>query len=326
MGNVWMTAPRKSTWFLRHKEFGVLVALVILIIAFSFFSNRFLTFYTLLTVITMASELGVVAVGVSLLMISGEFDLSVGATFALCPLVFILLFSELGFPVWAAFILALAVGGLCGLLNGMLVTKVGLPSFIASLGMMMFWRGIVLAVSGGQPMVYFGEYQFIHLLSGRLIFDIRFSAIWFVVVTLIFWVLLEKTKYGNWVYAAGGNPEVARYLGARPDRVKLKNFVVVGILAGLGGCLLFARLGSVSPAQGEGLELETIAAAVIGGNLLAGGYGTILGTSLAVFLVAMVNAGLVMAGAPTYWYRSFVGLIIIIAVVINLKLRKRAVQ
>jgi simple sugar transport system permease protein len=144
-----------------------------------------------------------------------------------------------------------------------------------------------------------------------------------ILVTILFEIILSGTRYGNWVYATGGNSAVARALGVNVDRVKLFNFMISGLLAGLGGCISFGRFRLVDPTLGMGMELETITAAVIGGTLLTGGYGSIVGAFIGAFLVGMVRTGLILAGAPAYWYRAFIGIVLVIAAIINIKIKKR---
>jgi simple sugar transport system permease protein len=139
-------------------------------------------------------------------------------------------------------------------------------------------------------------------------------------------VILVRTRYGNAVYATGGNRDAARVLGVATDKVKLVNFIISALLAGLAGCIQFARFLSVDPMRGQGLELEAIAAAVIGGTLLTGGAGNLIGTLFGVLLVGMVRSGLVQAGAPAYWYQAFVGVIVVVAVVVNTNLRRWALK
>jgi len=143
---------------------------------------------------------------------------------------------------------------------------------------------------------------------------------------LILAIILNRTPYGNRVFAAGGNKKVAKALGVNVNRVKLISFTLSGILAGFAGCVQFSRFGSVDALRGTGVELEAIASAVIGGTLLTGGYGSLVGTFFGALLIGMVRSGLVMAGAPAYWYRAFIGVILIIAVIINTKVRSFAIK
>ena len=301
-------------------ELGALVAFLALILIFSLLSPKFFTLKNLTGVFTIVSELGIMTIGIAFLMISGEFDLSVSSVYALSGFIFATLASKIYSPV--AFLATLAVAAVIGLLNGVITLKARIPSFITTLGMMMFLRGIMLGVTGGETVIYRGDPIMITLLSRLISHGFRPSHIWFVALTILFSLILTRTRYGNWVFATGGREEVARAMGVPVKRVKIINFMTSAVLAALSGCIVLARFKLANASLGLGMELEAIASAVIGGTFLMGGYGTIFGAFLGAALVGMIRTGLVMAGAPAYWYRAFVGAILIIAATINLKLRR----
>jgi len=307
----------------RCPGFEALAGLVVLFVVFSFTATRFLTLESLAGIVTVASELGIVACGVTLLMISGEFDLSVGSVFGFSAMVFASL-SNIGIPLVIGFILALLVAFFIGWINGLITVKFHIPSFITTLGTMMLWRGVLLAWTGGFGVRFWGKSPFLDVLNGQFFGGFRASALWFVVLVAMCNFALTRTPYGNSVYATGGNREAARLLGIPVDRVKVMNFIIVAVLSGLAGCVQFARFASVDPLRGQGMELEAIAATVVGGTLMSGGHGSLVGTLFGVLLIGMVRSGLVMSGAPAYWYQAFVGVILIIAVIINTKLREWA--
>jgi len=307
---------------LRIKEFGAIVGVIVFLVLFSFLSNRFLTAENVFNTLTMAAELGIISIGVAMLIISGEFDLSVGSVFAVAPMTFATMVNAKYNP-YLSLIVSLMVCAGIGLVNGTVTLKTGIPSFITTLGMMMFWRGILLAITGGFPIILSRRVDMLQYLGGRVHGGLRYSAIWFVVLAFVFWVVLEKTRFGNWVFATGGNLGAARALGIATTRVKLVNFIFSSVLAGFAGLTTFARFKLVDPTFGQELELEAIASAVMGGTLLTGGYGSVVGASVGAFMISMVRNGLVLAGAPAYWYRAFIGVILIIAAVINARIRKR---
>jgi len=290
---------------------------------FTFAAERFLTFDSIAGIITVAAELGIVTAGITFLMIAGEFDLSVGSVLGVSGMIFAIT-AAAGLPHIVGLLLALVAAAFIGLVNGLLVVRTGVPSFIITLGSMMLWRGVILAVTGGFPVRYWGDSGLLFALNGRFAEQLRMSAFWFLGVVVILAFILTRTRYGNWVFATGGGPQAARTLGIRIDRVKIINFMVSAVLAGLAGCIQFARFHSVDPTRGQGLELEAIAAAVIGGALMTGGYGSMIGAMLGALLVGMVRSGLVMAGAPSYWYQAFIGIVLIVASVVNIKLRRWA--
>jgi len=319
--NMRMPSLRALTYRLqRYPEIGALAGFLAVFVGFSIFAEHFLTLGCLSGILTMAAELGIVAVGITFLMISGEFDLSVGSILGVSAMAFALL-AKANVHHLAALLIALGLGSLIGLLNGLLVVWTQIPSFIVTLGTMMFWRGVLLAVTGGFPVAYDGYSLLMYALSGRFGGGFHMSAWWFGALVIVLTVVLTQTRYGNGVFATGGGPGAARALGVNVHRVKVVNFILSGLLGGFAGIVQFSRFSSVDPLRGSGIELEAIAAAVIGGTLLSGGYGSIVGTLLGVLMVGMIRSGLVLAGAPAYWYRAFIGVILIIAVIINTKIR-----
>ena len=309
---------------IRFKEIGALAGLAIVMIIFTILSDKFFTWANLVGVFTITSELGIIAIGVCFLMISGEFDLSVGSVFAIAPMIGALL-GQTGIPLFLAFFVGLFVAAVIGYINGVLVCKTGIPSFIVTLGSMMFFRGVLLAVSGGFPITYVGEAPFLDALGGRTIGGMRSSGIWLIISTLIFSVILNRTKFGNHVSSVGGNPGTAKAVGINVKRVKIINFMICSVMAGLAGFTMFGRFYSIDPTAGQLLELEAIASAVIGGALLTGGYGSIIGAFLGAFLIGVMRTGLILAGAPAYWYQAFIGVVLVISVIMNTRIRKAVV-
>ncbi|WP_376788803.1 ABC transporter permease [Thermoflexus sp.] len=305
----------------RYPEVGALAGFLAVFLGFAIVAPHFLTLGSLAGIMTIAAELGLVAVGVTLLMIAGEFDLSVGSVLGVSAMAFALM-ARAGIPHLLAFLAALVLAAAIGALNGWVVTRGRLPSFIVTLGSMMFWRGVLLAVTGGFPIAYEEQSLLMFVLSGRLPGGFHASALWFLGVALIATLVLTRTPFGNALFASGGNPQAARALGVEVARVKQVGFILTAVLAGLTGIIQFSRFGSVDPLRGEGVELEAIAATVTGGTLLTGGYGSVIGTVLGALIVGMVRNGLVLAGAPAYWYRAFIGLVLVGAVIINLRIRR----
>jgi len=309
----------------KRPEFAVLAAVIIVFTGFALTGRNFVTLESLGGILTVAAELGIIAAGETFVIISGEFDLSVGSVLGVSGMVFAIA-AKGGLPHFLALLLALGAAAVVGYINGQIVLKTGISSFIATLGTMWLWRGVILAVTGGFPVRYWGDSTLLIALNGRLATFFRFSAVWFFLVVGVLAFVLTKTRYGNWVFATGGSKETARVMGVPVNRVKLYNFVLCSVLAGLAGCIQFARFHNIDPSRGLGYELQAIAATAVGGTLLTGGYGSIIGTMLGALLIGMIRSGLVMAGAPSYWYQGFVGLILIVAVVINTRLRRWAAR
>jgi len=301
-------------------EFGVILAFSTIFIVFSLLAPRFITLRNLTGVFTIVSELGIMTIGVAFLMIAGEFDLSVSSVYALSGFLFVTLANSFSSPL--ALIITLVTAGCVGFFNGTITLRARIPSFITTLGMMMFLRGIMLAATGGRSVVYNGDLIVPTMLTRFIGRGFRPSHIWFLALAALFSFILTGTRYGNWVFATGGKKEVARAMGVNVNRVKVINFMISSVMAGLAGCIVINRFGVANASFGMGMELEAIASAVIGGTFLTGGYGTIIGAFFGAFLMGTSRIGLVMVGAPAYWYQAFVGAILIIATTINIKLRR----
>jgi len=304
----------------RWPEFGVIIAFLVLLTIFSIFSSKFFTLRNITGILTIVSELGIMAIGVAFLMIAGEFDLSVSSVYALSGFLFVILANRFNSPI--SFIITLAIAAFIGFCNGIITLRAHIPSFITTLGMMLFLRGSLLAISGGESVSYKSDAIMPTMLTRFIGYGFRPSHIWFFLLTLLFSLVLTNTRYGNWVFATGGNREVARAMGVNTNKVKITNFMLSALMASLSGCIVISRFNLANASFGTGMELEAIASAVIGGTFLTGGYGTIIGVFFGAFLMGMMRTGLVMIGAPAYWYQTFVGAILIIAATINLKLRR----
>lgn len=272
------------------------------------------------TMLKSIPPLAILSIGVGLLMITGEFDLSVGSNFALTAFIMAAAFN-MGIPVWIAAIMALAAGAVIGAVNGLIVTRGKIPSFIATLGSMMFWRGIILIMSAGQTEAFRPGAFFENLMSGN-IGPIQAQFIWLILIAIISSLLLERHRLGNHMFSVGGNKASAIAVGVNPDRVKMIAFTIVGTLAALSGILSTARVHSVSPDQGKGLELQAIAACVIGGLSLMGGEGSILGIFLGAALLFTIQDVLLLLRAPGFYLEMFMGILIVLAVIFNRVTRK----
>ena len=311
-------------------NFPEVVALTSFLALFVFFAvaaDNFLTAFAMANILTFASITGIVTVGVAMLMISGEFDLSVGSTFAVASYVFALSMENTGMPPIWALLLALIVCALLGLINGLIVTRTGIPSFITTLGTMLAYRGIARALGGGDFARYTGDpVKLLDFLNDGIdpinqLFtpasNFRISIIWFIVIAVVMSLVLRRTRYGNWVFAVGGNPGAALSQGVPVKRVKVINFVLAGLLAGVASAMQFAHRLSVDPLRGEGMELVAVAACVIGGVRLTGGHGTVFGACIGVLLLQMLEQGLVLMQIPVQVFQAVAGLILIIAVISN---------
>jgi simple sugar transport system permease protein len=274
----------------------------------------------------------IAAIGVGMLMISGEFDISVAGTFTLVPFIVAVTSGEFGWPLVLALVAGLAVAMLIGLVNGLITTRLGIPSFIATLGMMFVLRGVVRFVSinpkTNQPdsiAFNLGE-PLESILTGQIVGPVYAQMAWLVVVALIGYAFLNRHRYGNHLFAAGGNRNAAIAVGVPVTRVKIIAFVVCAVTAGFAGILQGARINEIEPsfATLSGFELKAIAAVVVGGVSLFGGRGAILGMVLGAALLDVVDNILVLISAPETVFKGFLGAIIIVAVVLNTFIGKRA--
>jgi ribose/xylose/arabinose/galactoside ABC-type transport system permease subunit len=188
---------------------------------------------------------------------------------------------------------------------------------------MMVYRGLALILSHGWPMSGLPDSVFYSIAAGRLPGSIPVPILWLVLVSIVGWILLHKTAYGFKVYATGGNQEAARLCGINTDRIKIINFILTALGAGVAGIISLAYLGSTTPTQGTGIELEAIAASVIGGTALFGGAGTVFGAFLGATIIGVVRNGLVLLGTSAYWQEALIGLVIVLAVIINVQLGRR---
>ncbi len=315
----------------RHRlsYFPEAVAVISFALLFIFFLIAAPHFFTALSfgnILTFGSITGIVTVGVALLMISGEFDLSVGSNFAVASYVLALCLIA-GWSVWIGIVLALIASSFLGLVNGLIVTKAKIPSFIATLGTLLAYRGIVRAIGHGNFATYKGPpIPLFDFINGDFVFlnklfgapeSFRISILWFIAIAIIFTFILMRTKYGNWIFAAGGSPEAASAQGVNVTRVKIINYTLVGLLVAIASISQFAYRLSVDPLRGDGMELIVVAASVIGGVRMTGGHGTIFGAIVGTLLLQMLDQGLVLMHIPIEIFQASAGLIIIVAVVTN---------
>ena len=310
---------------LEKPELAGIAMLLVLLVVFQITSHGvFLSSDNLRGVIGLLPEVGIIAIGVTVLMICGEFDLSVGSVFAFAPMVMALLLGA-EVPFWISVPAGLGAAALVGLLNGLVSLRFGIPSFITTLGMLFMVRSITVVLSGGFPPLLpddMPSWIFVQFIGPGSIF--RLSFVWFVAIGVSTSALMSLTNLGNWIKATGGHLEAAGAMGIPVRRVKVACFMLCSVLAGLAGIMQVLRLGSPSPSLGEGLELQAIAATVIGGAALGGGIGTVLGAIVGTLLIRAIDNGLVLSQVDANWFKFAIGFLTILAVVINARLRGMA--
>lgn len=345
------------TRLLRRPEAGAASGLVATIIIFALLPGAS-ALYSLqgsLTFLTLSAELGIIATAAALLIIAGEFDLSVGSMIGFAGVVIGLTVRHLDFPLWGGILSAFAVAVAVGWFNGFVVVRTRLPSFIVTLATLFILRGlsvaITRAVTGRTQIPYIlddvpdpgtaslfngdvltglfqwmGDLGWIATRSDGVPFvpGIPMSIVWWIGVTVVAAYVLTQTRFGNWIYAAGGDPEVARNVGVPVSRVKIILFIGTACSATLLATIQVMDAGSADTLRGLLKEFEAIIAAVIGGVLLTGGYGTVYGAMFGALIFGLVQMGIFFTGIDTDWFKVFLGIVILIAVLVNNYIRAKA--
>jgi simple sugar transport system permease protein len=309
---------------LLRPEATSVAAVILLFIIFTILSpDLFPAKQTYISLMAVAAELGIVSIGVTLLMIGGHFDLSVGAVLGLSSFVAVVLMRDYQLSPLIAAPAAVVVGAVLGAINGVIVVQFQIHSFVVTLGTMLIWRGVLIALTGGFPMTVVIPAQFKDVMSGQLLWGFRMSMLWFFAIGALGTFLLQRTRFGNWIQARGQNEQAARNLGVPVDRVTLILFMLTSALAAVTGVIQVARFSSVDALRGEGIELSAVAVTVIGGTLLSGGYGSVIGTILGAITFGMIQVGLVLAAAPGHLFRTLTGFIVVAAVILNTFVARR---
>lgn len=320
---------------LGRPELGAAVGAVAVLVFFLVFAPSFRTGAGIANFLDAASLLGIMAVGVSLLMIGGEFDLSAGVQTASSALFCTITAYQLTLNVWVGVALALVVSLAVGALNGVLLVKTRLPSFIVTLGTFFVLQGLNLAVTKQitGTVLATGVDTLDGWDSVRAVFagsltvgdvSIKVSVFWWLALVVVGTVVLTRTRFGNWIFAVGGGASAARQVGVPVGRVKVALFMGVALCGWLVGMITMARSGSVQANLGIGLEFEYIIAAVIGGCLLTGGYGSVIGAALGALIFGMTKQGIPAAQWDNDWYKLFLGVMLLGATVLNSVVRRRA--
>ena len=301
---------------LARPEFGPFVLLVLELVVFTAINPQFLSAGNIGNTLTFTVELGLIALPMTLLMTAGEFDLSVGSVFGFAAVVMWTLFNTGVLPLELAFLAALLAGALIGFVNGWFVTRLKIPSFLVTLGMLLVVRGSALFITDGFPQRTWSAtgQPLAEILVGDFYVGplrVYMSLFWFALTALVLGYVLTQTKAGNWIQASGGNPSAARARGVNVERTKIALFVLTSVLSALAGVISSIRTSAANPNSGTGYELEVIAMVVIGGTALMGGRGTIVGTVLGVFILRVMRNGIVLIGVPGLAYNIFIGAIIL---------------
>lgn len=302
------------------------ILLVVVIVLFWALNPAFLSAENISGMLAFMPELGILALGMTMLLTAGQFDLSVGAVFGFTPLLVFTVVSKVHAPLPLSIVIWLVVAALFGLVNGYVITKFRISSFLVTLSTQLMIAGLALYISSGFPQSTLETDSWITpFLSGSVTLGgvrIYVSVLWFLLLAAALWYALTQTRFGNWIVATGGNREAAGARGIRTDLTTVKLFVLSSVLAGFAGIISDVRVGSAYPTAGTGYELQAIAIAVVGGTSLYGGFGTIIGTVIGALLLTAIQNGVILAGAPGLAYQMYVGAIILFALILQTGLHK----
>lgn len=316
------------------KRFGPLLFLIVLMIVFAIMNPNFLSPINLFNVMRQVSVTGLIALGMTFVILTAGIDLSVGSLLALCGMIAAVVVKggasntlalgtteATGYGWFAALVAAILVGSIAGFVQGMTITRLKVPPFVVTLGGLTIFRGLTLTISNGGPISGFPPEM--RWFGTGLVGPVPVPVIIFAVAAILCHLVLRYTRYGRSVYAVGGNAEAARLSGLRVDRILVSVYVIVGFFCGLAAFVLSARLNSAEAVAGVGYELTVISAVVIGGTSLFGGVGTVGGTVIGAMLIGVLVNGLVLNNVSSYTQQIVIGLILILAVAFDrwLKLR-----
>lgn len=300
------------------QDLGALIALILLVIGISCVSPEFRTWSNFLSLLRQSSINGLIAFGMTCVILTDAIDLSVGSILALTTALCAGMIAG-GIPVGLAMILALVIGIALGCVSGLLVTKGRLQPFIATLITMTVYRGLTMIYTGGKPISNLGDSFTLKVIGKGNFYRIPIPVILLILIFIGFYILLNKTTFGRAIYATGSNAVCAKLAGVNIHRTKIIAYAISGFMAALSGLILLSRLGSAQPNLGDGYELDAIAAVALGGTSMSGGRGKIYGTFVGVLIIAVLNNGLNILGVSSYYQDVIKGLVILVAVLSDRK-------
>jgi len=325
------TTTQKKSFFNSDatQKFLAFAGLIIMFIVFSLASENFFQFSNIVGILLATSVNGILALGVTFVIITAGIDLSVGTVMTLAAVMTGVFITNLGLPLWLGVLGGLATGGLAGFSNGFIIAKMRIPPFIATLGMLYIAKGLSLVISGVKPIYFSDTPSFNQIAMGSVTgaiipgFDIPNAVLIFFGAAIIANIILTKTVLGRYTFALGSNEEATRLSGVNVSAWKIAIYTLAGLFSGLAGVVIASRLNSAQPALGAGYELEAIAAVVIGGTSLSGGEGSILGTVIGAFVISVLTNGLRILSIPQEWQIVITGAIVILAVWADILRRRR---
>lgn len=296
---------------IKWNEYGVTVGFLVLCITISYFEPNFISNRNILNLLRQSSIIGIIAVGMTCVIISGNFDISVGAIASISGAVAMKLLT-LGIPLPFVILVCLFLGMFIGSISGTAIAILGIPSLIATMAVTTILTGIVLLITQGYPIS--GKFQVFDFIGNGYLFNIPFPVILFFSSVILVYFILKYTKFGRYIFAIGGNEESSRFSGINPEWIKIKVFILNGLFSSIAGLVLVSRLSTATPIAGVGYDMDAIASVVIGGTSILGGEGSVLKTVIGVLFMSVINNAFNLLGIDVYFQYIVKGLIIVIAV------------
>lgn len=313
----------KRFWRSLVTDYGIIFVVIALFIILTILTDKFLSFGNIMNVLRQVSMIAIIAIGAFYTMVGGGIDISLGTMVGFTGIMFAIAVTNWGLPIGVAILFILILGGMCGLLNGVIVTRVGVPPFIATLGMMEIARGVTYVITNAYPVPLTHEgVKFIG--RGYLLNVIPIPVIIMLVVFVIAHFVAQKTKFGRFVYAVGGNGEAAYLSGIKVKRINTITYIISGSLAALSGIIIASRLASGQPNAGIGWEFEAITGAVIGGVSINGGKGKVFGVLFGAIVIGLLTNGMTLMDVSSFWQKIIKGVVLVAAVSFDVIKTRRA--
>lgn len=311
-----MDIRSRMNWKNLMRKYAIFIIFVVMCIILGLLTSKFLTVGNAINVAKQSSIYGIMALGLLLVIITGGIDLSISAALAVGSMATGMLAKEgTTVPLFAAIMAGIAVGIMVGAINGVMVTKLKVPAFIATLASSMSFRGVALLMYGGRPVIGLTE-EFKAFGSGSLV-GIPYIVLVWIALAVVFHLFLKNTSFGRHIYAVGGNETAAKTSGIRTDRVKMFVYMISGMMGAISGIVLAARVATASPVAANGYELDSIAGTVIGGTSLLGGVGTVGGTIIGVLIIGIITNGMDILNISAYYQQVIKGIVVATAVILD---------
>lgn len=307
------------------RNMGTLIGLLLLVVIVTITNSRFLSGANLLNVLKANSVNAIISCGMLMAILMGEIDISVGSTVGLSGVIAAYMITNLNVATPVTVLLCLLVGIAVGVINGIAISYLHVPAFVATLATQSIGRGLTEIISNGIT-IRVTEESFIKLAAGNVTGNISIIIIYALITLIVTWILLNKTKFGYYIYALGGNKMAAQYSGVNVKFVNMMPYILTGFFSGIGGLIWAARLGSASATLGSGFEMDAIAAVVIGGTSMSGGVGTVGGTFIGVLIIGVITNGLNLMGINSFWQEVLKGIIIMAAVIFDMTRKNKELK